>query len=888
MNRFFSLNICQRTFVYILLLMSLSACSHREKKYVIGVSQCSEDIWREKLNDELRIASFSYDNIDVRFASADDNDQRQIEQINHFIDENVDLLIASPNQMHTISSAINRAYDKGIPVILFDRKTDSKKYTAFIGADNYEIGKVMGGYVGMALKGKGNVLEITGLQSSSPAVDRHRGFCDALKSFPNIKLVGSLHGDWTKASGTKIMNELLQKKTRIDCVFGQNDRMAMGARLAAKKSGIDKGIIYVGVDGLPTLDGGLHNVANHELSASYIYPTRGDLVIQLAMNILKKKPFKKDNYIKAAIVTPDNAHAMLMQVDEMNHQRTRVVELHGKVDQYLAQYNHQQIYLLLSIVILLLIISFFVYIYRTIAMKRRLAEEMTNAKLQFFTNVSHEFRTPLTLIADPVERLLDDKNISNSQRSLLLVARKNVNVMLQLVSEILDFRKVQNGKMDVDLSVFDLAENMRQWIMGFLPSANTKKITISTEIPESLVVCADLNKMERICYNLLSNALKYTHEGGHIRVAVKEDNGMFAFVVSDDGIGIPKDKILHVFDRFYQARNSNIGGTGIGLALVKAFVELLGGEVSVKSIEGEGSAFTVTLPIGDINSNKCSLQAPVNNDEAFVVAGETMNKNPENVELRRMTSPVTDGDKPTILVVDDNDDVRTYVASLLESEYDVKLASDGKTGLEKAVRDVPDLIICDVMMPVMDGLEMCDCVKRETVTSHIPVILLTARTQEDQRTEGYNYGADAYITKPFSGKMLVARVKNLLNNRRLLRDIFSSSELTNDKPKDADTLFINEFRKQVQAQMSDAELNVETLSADMGLSRVQLYRKVKALTGSSPVELIRITRLKYAERLLKSKGKTIAEISYEVGFSSPSYFSKCYKEYFGILPGEVK
>ena len=265
-----------------------------------------------------------------------------------------------------------------------------------------------------------------------------------------------------------------------------------------------------------------------------------------------------------------------------------------------------------------------------------------------------------------------------------------------------------------------------------------------------------------------------------------------------------------------------------------------------------------------------------------------MNKNEENVELRRMTSLVTNDDKPTILVVDDNDDIRTYVTSLLEAEYDVKLASDGKAGLEKAIRDVPDLIICDVMMPIMDGLEMCDCVKRETVTSHIPVILLTARTQEDQRTEGYNYGADAYITKPFSGKVLLARIKNLLNNRLLLRDIFSSNELMNDKPKDADTLFINEFRKYVQAQISDTELNVETLSAYMGLSRVQLYRKVKALTGSSPVELIRITRLKQAERLLKSKGKTIAEISYEVGFSSPSYFSKCYKEYFGILPGEVK
>jgi signal transduction histidine kinase/DNA-binding response OmpR family regulator len=687
------------------------------------------------------------------------------------------------------------------------------------------------------------------------------------------------------------MNKLLLNQQNIDCVFGQNDRMAMGARQAAKQRSIKKKIIYVGVDGLPTLDGGLHNVANGELAASYIYPTRGDLVMKLAMNILKKKSYKKENYLKAAIVTPDNARAMLMQVDEMNYQRTRLIGLHGKVDQYLAQYNHQRVYLLLSVVILLLLVGFFVYVYRTIAMKRRMAEETANAKLQFFTNVSHEFRTPLTLIADPVERLLDDDNTTDSQRALLQVARKNVNVMLRLVGEILDFRKVQNGKMKVELSTFDLAEYLRQWITGFTPTAATKKIDIITDVPQTLTICTDLDKTERIFYNLLSNAVKYTHNGGHINVSAHEDGGMVTLSVEDDGIGIPKDKIQHIFDRFYQVRNSNVGGTGIGLALVKAFIELMGGTVNVKSTEGQGSIFIITIPVGNIQSFPLKDDAhssPNVQRDSFALADEIMTKDKEGSELKRITSPINEEDKPTVLVVDDNDDVRSYIASILSSEYVVKHAVDGQQGLEKAIREVPDIIICDVMMPVMDGLEMCNRVKRETVTSHIPVILLTARTQEDQRAEGYDYGADAYITKPFSSKVLLARVKNLLTNRRLLRDVFSNGEIMDDKPKDAETQFINKFRKQVQTQMSDPELNVETLSNDMGLSRVQLYRKVKALTGSSPVELIRIARLKRAERLLKSDGKTIAEISYEVGFSSPSYFSKCYKDYFGVLPGEVK
>ena len=880
----------RKLFVISFLSLLLTACSKGGKHYVIGVSQCSEDIWRDKLNDELRISAFANDNVTLRFASADDNDQRQIEQINKFIDDGVDLLITSPNQMHTISPAIERAYDKGIPVILFDRKTDSHKYTAFIGADNYEIGRVMGEYIGITLKGKGNVAEITGLHNSSPAIERHRGFCDALKSFPGIHLISSISGDWTKKSGQQAMSSLLKTRHDIDCVFGQNDRMAMGARQAAEQQGIKQGIIYVGIDGLPTPDGGLHNVADRQLAASYIYPTRGDIVMQLAMNILKNKPYKKENYLKATIVTPDNARAMLMQVDEMNHQRTRLIELHDKVDQYLAQYNHQQIYLLLSVIILLLLIGFFTYVYRTIAMKRRLTEETANAKLQFFTNVSHEFRTPLTLIADPVERLLDEESISDGQRSLLQVAHKNVNVMLRLVGEILDFRKVQNGKMTIDNSTFDLAEHLRQWLAGFMPAAATKEISIDTDIPQQLTIHADIDKTERICYNLLSNALKYTRNGGHIHVTASETDGTVTLVVADDGIGIPRDKIAHIFDRFYQARNNSVGGTGIGLALVKAFSELMGGSVIVKSTEGQGSTFTVTLPVGDTSAQDTDSLHTVstNQKKNYIIAGNTMEKEIEGAELRRITNPVADDEKPTVLVVDDNDDVRAYITTLLAPEYDVEQAVDGQQGLEKATKDVPDLIICDVMMPVMDGLEMCDRVKRETVTTHIPVILLTARTQEDQRAEGYDYGADAYITKPFSGKVLLARVKNLLANRRLLRDIFSNGEMMDDKPKDADTLFINEFRKQVQAQMSDTELNVETLSADMGLSRVQLYRKVKALTGSSPVELIRITRLKRAERLLKTSGMTIAEVSYEVGFSSPSYFTKCYKDYFGILPGDVK
>ena len=256
-----------------------------------------------------------------------------------------------------------------------------------------------------------------------------------------------------------------------------------------------------------------------------------------------------------------------------------------------------------------------------------------------------------------------------------------------------------------------------------------------------------------------------------------------------------------------------------------------------------------------------------------------------------MTNKVTDTDnkeKPRLLVIDDNMDVRAYIMALLGEEYDISQAADGKEGLKKAMTSVPDIIICDVMMPVMDGLEFCRRVKADTITSHIPVILLTARALEEQRAEGYDCGADAYIAKPFNGQVMKSRVKNLLESRRHLKYIYSNSEDMPQSTADAENEFLSEFRAVVLKHLANSDFSVETASAEMGLSRVQLYRKIKALTGSTPVEIIRITRLKHAERLLKSTSKTVAEVSYDVGFSSPSYFSKCYKEYFGVLPGDMQ
>ena len=913
----------------IFFLSLILSCSNSKKTYVIGVSQCSEDSWREKLNGELRDATYLYDNIMLRVVSANDDDKLQTRQINAFTDEGVDLLIVSPNQINTVTPAIDRAIDSGIPVILLDRKTGAGKYTAFIGADNEKIGFTIGEYIAKRLGGNGTVVEIRGLEGSSPAIERHRGFVSAIKKHPGIRLLASEDGNWLQQSGDSVASMLFAKGIVPDYVFGQNDRMAHGAWQAAKRFGLAGRMRFVGIDALPGKGGGIKLVRDGVLDASYIYPTRGDLVMHLALDILEGKPYERDNSMKAALVTKDNAETMLMQAEEMSHISGRLEKLHGRVDFFFTQYSHQKVYFLLCAIILLLVIVAFAAFYRMVMVRRRMEREAAEAKMAFFTDMSHDLRTPLTLIADPVERILDDENLTGRQKHMLGIVRRNAALLLKLVGEILDLRKIHAGKMELTLTEFNLADAVRLWTDDFKPLAASREVRIEVVADGDLAVRADYYKVERICYNLISNALKYNRKGGSVTVEAVRRGGNVEITVADTGVGMPKDVISRVFDKFYRVGGAG-SGTGVGLAVVKAFAELHGGRVSVKSVEGEGSEFKVVLPQemtniqptasgthpnppegrepdmllrrkawiedvdDDIEDNRRGMLSPLPSGGLGWVPG-VVGLVPGAVGLVSGADgvvPEPDGavvPRPLILVVDDNVDVREYVAHLLGGEYDVRQAADGKEGLGMALKTVPDLIVCDVMMPVMDGLEMCRRVKAETATSHVPVILLTSNAQENQRAEGYDCGADAYITKPFSSKVLLSRVRNLLENRKRLKYVYASG--ADDEVKDAadpDSRFMADFSRVVRERMSDSSLSVETISSALGLSRVQMYRKVKQLTGQSPVEIIRVTRLKKAERLLKTTQMTVSEISYDVGFSSPSYFSKCFKDYFGVQPGEVR
>ena len=919
------MNLNPRLFHKLILLLMLPlflSCGGSAKKhYVIAVSQCSEDTWREKLNEELRIAALYYNNVDLRIKSAYDDVKLQTEQINSFVDEGVDLLIVAPGQV-TISPAIDRAYEKGIPVIIFDRRTRSEKYTAYIGADNKEIGSSMAEYLAGALPGSGRILELCGLSTSSPAIERSEGFGSVVATRPGLEIVAQAHADWTEQGAYRVMDSLLsQPHPQFDCLFAHNDRMAMGARRAAAKHGLDlNSIQFCGIDAMPQKGGGMQLVADGTLFASFIYPTRGDEVIQLAMNILTKKKYNRENQLSSALVSHDNARVLLMQNDETVRQQDHLSTLRSRVDQAASDFNTQRIYLLVLLVFVVLLIVACAFAVRAYVAKARInrqlhdsmskqkamteeMERMTQTQLQFFTNVSHELRTPLTLIAGPAEQLLEDGTICGQHRTMLQMIQRNTRILIQLVGEILDFRKVQNNKATLRLNRFALSDELSTWAEDFRAAAARRKITIivaasgpadaSTANTDGSMIIADRDKIEHVYFNLMSNALKYTPEGGSITTTVEHAAQHFTITVSDTGKGIDPKELPHLFERFYQAQGS-IGGTGIGLSLVKAYVDLHHGTIDAQSEPGKGTSFVVTLPDTQPGYDPANDQkaAPRVEDKNLIDDNYVSVDIDANAAADRITNAEDfDSERPLVLIIDDNNGMRAYLRSILKDKYNVSEAADGKQGLEKACREIPKLVICDVMMPVMDGLEFTRQLKQNMATSHIPVILLTARSLSEQREEGYGTGADSYLTKPFSGSVLLARVDNLLRSRTMLRSLFSGDkkeEAAEEQLGSRDQTFINRLRDSIRQNMGDSDFTVERLGEEVGLSRVQLYRKVKALTGQTPVDLLKKARLERARLLVEKTDKSISEIAYEVGFTAPSYFNKCFKDEFGVSPGGLR
>ena len=897
--------------IFIVIMLSVFQSCKEETKYRIGVSQCSNDDWRTKMNEEIQREIMFHPEATVEIRSANDSNEKQIADIRYFADNGFDIIIAAPNEADAITPVIEEVYDAGIPVIVFDRNINGDSYTAYQGVDNVGIGKSAADYARHLLPDGGNVIEIHGLAGSTPAVGRHEGFAKEAE-LKGIDIIASAYGNWNYEDAAIKVDSLLNIYEDVDLIYAHNDRMAIAASDVARKHGKD--IRIIGIDAAPEI--GIKAVADSVIDATFLYPTEGYRLIRTALNILSGRPYEREKILPlSSAVDLSNADILLLQNESLEEETSKIKYLKSQVDDYWNRHSAQTSLFYAMIIILLLLFGVLFLVLRAFWQRkkhqnvlmsqnkileeqrdtqRELNEQLnaaTQSKLVFFTNVSHDLRTPLTLIAEPVEQLAVADNLTPQQSMLMKIANKNVKILRRLINQILDFRKYENGKLNLNLVESKFGTLVKEWAESFNSIARKRDITLTVDVTldKDFTLAVDAEKIERVFFNLMSNAFKYTPDNGSIKFSCGLDGDNLLFSIEDTGQGIGADDINNIFDRFYQVDKIHPNGSGIGLSLAKAFVELHGGSIAVESILGVGSKFTVTLPV--VHVEECM---PADTDNLITKA----DVNAELDRLEEVDRTTTAGTElPLLLVIDDNADIRRMIGELLKDEYNIVTASDGREGVRLAAKYVPDLIICDVMMPVMDGLECCRIIKDEVSTSHIPVLMLTACSMDEQRARGYDSGADGYLSKPFNSAVLKSRCRNLIDNRKRIKNLWSSNGGGDVKAKernasvpvnDVDSEFYSKVLDIMKKEMGNPDLNVDSLASMMGLGRSQFYRKIKALTNYSPVELLRNLRLKQAREMLTTTEKTIGEIAYEVGFSSPAYFTRCYREAFDETPTELR
>jgi signal transduction histidine kinase/ligand-binding sensor domain-containing protein/DNA-binding response OmpR family regulator len=529
--------------------------------------------------------------------------------------------------------------------------------------------------------------------------------------------------------------------------------------------------------------------------------------------------------------------------------------------------------------------------------RREQAEQLTKRKLQFFTNISHEFRTPLTLILNPLNQLVDQSGFTSKVSKNLLLIQRNARRLERLIDELMDFRKVNSGKLKIHVHQVDLGNFIHEVVNYFEIEAEAKAIQLEVKQEQgALMVWVDSGLVEKMMFNLLSNAFKVTPEGGRIQVSLNAVKTSMPLIdskavdalcisVSDTGPGLKKSQINKIFERFYQVEEMNqgyFGGTGIGLEVVKSFIELHKGHVDVDSELGVGTTFKLYFPLG-----KSHYAADDIVEGEYPGKKEFISKDLLAEEIETQESEVLGKPAETLLIVDDNPELRNYLKAELQQDYLIEIARNGKEGLEKAEKNTPDLIITDVMMPEMDGFAFCERIKKNLKTSHVPLVMLSAKGSTEDQITGMDKGADAYIAKPFEINLLKSQLRTLLKSRQMVFDKYLGEISTleaNTSTTTADRDFMQEMLVFIYEHLADPQLSVEHMAEELSLSRSQLYRKIKALTGLKTNEFIRNIRLEKAKELLAQPNTNVNAVSHKVGFSSASYFTKCYKEHFGILP----
>lgn len=917
----------RRPALIFLFCLALASCSRAVDKYVIGISQCSIDMWREVANSEMMQEASFYSNISLVIRSVHDDSEQQIRDIERFIDDKVDLLVISPNEAESLTPVVEKAYDAGIPVILYDRKINSDKYSAFVGGDNHQIGVFAGMYVLSRLQNGGNIILIQGTKGSTADTERYDGFVEATRESTCINVTARAYANFNRSDARRVMTELLatlpdQKKP--DLVFAFNDEMAAGVYEAYAQAGIKDRPYILGIDALLSTDdsGTISYIQNGIVDASFIYPTGGNVVIDLARRILMNAQYNKENILNTELVNRSNAKIYSMQLSQIAQKQKIVEELNSRINASLAKYERQQILsyglLALSIVLGVMFISlvFVAHARNKLvnqlniqnarikkqvdsleAQKQQLVElsqkleETTAAKLVFFTNISHEFKTPLSLISGPIDDLIANKDMPQSAAVPLDILKRNSSKLTRLITELLDFRTLESGKMVVNYSIGHIDDFIREIVSMFTDVVKKRKLHFSFEVDDAdYNIPFDPIKMEKVFTNLLSNAFNHVDREGTIRIRLFSDTAdgrrTVNLSVFNSGSYIPPENMDKIFQRFYSL-DAQQKGTGIGLALVSSIVDALGATIDVKSEDATGTEFTVRfLIIKDLRTDASldyKTYVPSFAKLKFATMGEEDLDSgiPDEMIFSR------DGRK-IVLVIEDNMDMRLYIKNILSADYQVFLAKDGNVGLAKALRIVPDIVLCDIMMPGLDGFEVCSSLKQNDVTRHIPIILLTACSFEEQKARGYESGADAFMQKPFNVTTLKVRMQKLLEKSTQI-----NAEINGDWLAGRDTsslsresvYLLNRFREYVESNILEA-LTIDDIARYLGCSKSKLYRELKDVTDYSPVDLVNLVRLHKAVNLMRYEHQNISEASFNTGFSSPSYFSRTFLKYYHMRPKE--
>ena len=878
-----------------LTLIVLCGCtsSGKQKRHVIGLSQCMlDDAWREAMINDMRIEASNYDDVEIIIKDAQNNNETQIQQIRDLIRQKVDVLIISPYQSEPITAVAEEAYRAGIPTIITDRKVNTDQYTSFVGANNYEIGLAAGNYAAHYLPPNAIILEIWGLTQTSPAQERHKGFVDALREREDLSF-RKIEGQWLVDTARMELRKL-EHPEQIDFVYAHNDMMAIAAReyFMAWDSIRGRDLRIIGVDAVA--GAGLEAVEDRRINASFLYPTGGEQVIRTAMRIIQGEPVDKFIPLRTAPVDHQSARTLLLQADQLQKYKQRIEAQRSRIDGlsdrfYFLRNSLGVISLLMIGFIALSIYAFYINRKMRQANRKLISlnaemKEVTAQKLQFFTNVSHEVRTPLSLILAPLDRLIVSLRESPYASDLRLI-QKNANRLLRVINQILDFRKVEGKQEKLAVREIDLVPFVGEIKSYFDSMASVRAISYTfTSSIKQCTLWIDPDLLEGGFFNLLSNAFKFTPEGGSVRIELTEEGDRVFIQVIDTGSGIRPANLPHLFDRFYTEDRSM--GTGIGLHLVKEYIHMHGGEIHVESEPGQRTTFTVCLRKGKAHFEDSDLMETSVSHQAYEASRLD---DSETKEILSKTYPYT------ILITEDDDEVRCFLERELSLHFKIRTAANGKDALRVLEEEEISLVVSDVMMPEMNGFELCRTIKSQLPFSHIPVILLTALTDERQRIFGITGGADDYIQKPFHTDYVKIKIIHLLQERQKLRERLLEKLRDNklllsepEKVESIDDAFLRKFAEQIEAVYADPEYNVEKLSETLGLSRGHLHRKIKELTGTAPVEFLRTYRLNKATQLLRQNAYTVSEVAYRTGFSSPAYFSKCFKAVYGVTPTEYQ